>query len=176
MRSTRVQGLRRSVAEILGRPGNLSEVSLRAPLEGISNACGRLSNEPIDAELRLESVVEGILVTGSARGIAEMSCARCLKPLESRLDVDVCELYVAPGHEAPPEEESYEVDGLEVDLEPMLRDAFALSLPLRPLCGTECRGLCPGCGVNLDEGVCRCKDDDVDPRWAGLSQLRDKLG
>jgi uncharacterized protein len=90
--------------------------------------------------------------------------------------VELCELFVAPGHEAPPEEEAYKVDGLEIDIEPMLRDAVVLALPLTPVCSEGCKGLCARCGQNLNEGGCACRDDDMDPRWAALSDLRDKLG
>jgi uncharacterized protein len=87
--------------------------------------------------------------------------------------VDVCELYAGPGHEG--EEDSYEVTGTEIDLEPMLRDALVLALPLNPLCSQDCKGYCAGCGQNLNEGECTCTSDDVDPRWAGLEALRTKL-
>jgi uncharacterized protein len=98
-----------------------------------------------------------------------------LTGLEDVVTVDVCELFVAPGHEAPAEEEVYRVEGLEIDLEPMLRDALTLALPLNPICRSDCKGLCAHCGKNLNEGPCDCTDDDIDPRWAALSELRDRL-
>lgn len=172
-----MQSLRVSVAEILGQPGAYRDLKVQHPLPGVRTALARLSQgDPIRAELRAESVVEGILVTGKAAGQGHFRCARCLKPLDAEVEVEVCELYVTPGHEAPAEEEVYEVQGDEVDLEPMLRDALALSLPLNPVCRADCQGLCAGCGKDLNDGPCECVDDEIDPRWAPLSELRERLG
>ena len=164
-----------SVAEILGKPGNLKEIRVSKELPGIRHALASLTDNPIEGDLKAESVVEGILVTGSLRGKALFECARCLTDTSSQVAVDVCELFVAPGHEAPPEEDAYKVQGLEIDLEPMIRDALALALPLNPLCREECQGMCAQCGRDLNQGPCGCVEDELDPRWAALSELRDKL-
>lgn len=165
-----------SVAEILGQPGRYRDVELQRPLPGIHNALGELGADPIEAGLRVESVVEGVLVTGKVRARAEMRCARCLDPVRADLELELCELFVAPGHEAPAEEEVYRVRGLEIDVEPMLRDALALALPLNPVCAGDCKGMCARCGRNLNQGECDCRTDEVDPRWAGLDELRERLG
>lgn len=171
-----MEGFKVSVAEILGQPGRYRDVKVRRPLPGIHNALGKLSADPVEADLRAESVVEGVLVTGAAHAAAEMWCARCLDPVRADVELDVCELFVAPGREAPAEEEVYEVRGLEIDLEPMLRDALALALPLNPICSGECKGMCARCGQKLNQGQCDCTTDEVDPRWAGLDELRERLG
>lgn len=170
-----MQNFRISVAEILGKPGTYRDVVVSEPLPEVGNALSRLTDDPIEARLRAESVVEGVLVTGPVDVQAEFDCARCLTKITDELSVDVCELYVGPGHEAPPEEDPYRVDGLELDLEPMLRDAVTLALPLRPVCREDCQGICARCGQDLNEGPCDCKEDEVDPRWAALTELRDKL-
>ena len=164
-----------SVAEILGKPGHLREIKVDRPLSGVRTELARLDGLPLTGDLRLESVVEGILVTGRVSGLVRLTCARCLKDFEETVETDLCELYLAPGHEAPAEEETYSVEGLEIDLEPMLRDALVLSLPLNPVCSLDCKGYCAGCGQNLNEGECTCAPDNVDPRWAGLEDLRAKL-
>lgn len=172
-----MQSLKVSVAEILGQPGAYRDLKVEHQIREIRTALARLSEgDPVRAELRAESVVEGILVTGRASGQGHFQCARCLKPLDAEVDVEVCELYVTPGHEAAPEEEVYEVHGSEIDLEPMLRDALTLSLPLNPVCRIDCEGLCSSCGKNLNQGPCECVEDEIDPRWAALSELREKLG
>ena len=164
-----------SVAEILGHPGRYRDLVVEAPLSDVRNALGRLVDRPVTGRLRAESVVEGVLVTGPVEARAEFDCARCLKPVPATLEVEVCELYVAPGHEAPPEEESYRIEGLEMDLEPMLRDAVALAMPLKPVCNEDCKGICVTCGKDLNAGPCGCSEEELDPRWAALSDLRDKL-
>lgn len=170
-----MQHLKISVADILGRPGHHRNVQVTAPLAGVANALARVDEAPIEAELHLESVVEGVLVTGTARSAASYDCARCLDRFRSAVSLDVCELFVAPGHDQATAEDAYRVQGSEIDLEPMLRDAVALALPLKPVCSDECQGLCPQCGTNLNQGACECRDDDVDPRWAALTALREKL-
>lgn len=170
-----MQEFKVSVSEILGHPGLYRDVKVKGSLPDVGNALARVPDEPIDGDLRAESVVEGILVTGPVTAPAAFTCARCLQPISTDVEVEVCELFVAPGHEAPAEEESYEVRGEEIDLEPMLRDAITLALPLNPVCREDCAGICATCGKDLNKGACECTDEELDPRWAGLAELRDKL-
>jgi DUF177 domain-containing protein len=168
-----VQELTVSVAEILGHPGEYRDISISKPVEGLEISLARVGNHPLAARLRLESVVEGVLVTGPVEALADMECARCLKSLTSSVEVDVCDLYTAPGHEA--EEDAYRITGTEIDLEPMLRDAVTLALPFNPVCKQDCAGLCARCGKDLNDGPCDCTEDATDPRWAPLAALREKL-
>jgi uncharacterized protein len=173
--NARVQELNVSVAEILGRPGEYRDLRVDRPLPGVRTALARLAEGPVRADLRAESVVEGILITGRVRAGTVLSCARCLEEFPSRLGLELCELYAGPGHESSAEDEAYRVRGREIDLEPMLRDALTLALPLHPLCREDCPGLCPSCGRRLDVGTCDCFQDEADPRWAELDALREKL-
>ena len=166
--------LKISVAEILGRPGEYRDLDVRPAFEDLQTELARLETDPLDANLKAESVVEGVLVTGRVAGDAKLTCARCLKSFHGPVSLDVCELYTTPGHELP-EEEAYKVQGSEIDLEPMLRDALVLSLPLNPVCEEACRGLCATCGQNLNDGDCNCVQDETDPRWAPLDALRERL-
>ncbi|HEV3472246.1 MAG TPA: DUF177 domain-containing protein [Actinomycetota bacterium] len=170
-----MSGLTISVADILGRPGAYRELHLDAPVPGVTTALARLTPDPAHADLKAESVVEGILVSGTLQADATLECARCLKAFDTDLSVDVCELFVAPGHEAQADEDSYRVAGTDIDLEPMVRDALSLSLPLNPLCDESCKGLCARCGKELSGGPCDCTEDELDPRWAELSQLKERL-
>jgi uncharacterized protein len=170
-----VQGFKVSVAEILGQPGRYRDIRLEQTVPGVEGALAVLTDDPVEASLRAEAVVEGVLVTGGLTGSMQARCARCLKDIPAEVSIDVCELYVAPGHEVPDDEDSYEVNGLEIDLEPLMRDALALALPLNPLCGADCKGLCATCGQDLNEGPCSCTEEEIDPRWAALSELRDRL-
>jgi uncharacterized protein len=58
-----------------------------------------------------------------------------------------------------------------VDISEVMRQAVMLAIPLKPLCKEECRGLCPSCGVNLNEESCDCKNEEPDDRWEGLRNL-----
>jgi uncharacterized protein len=170
-----VYRLRISVSEILGRPGEYRDVIVDAPVPDVATALAHIDQKPVHAELRLESVVEGVLVTGPVRAPMVLECARCLEEFSSVLSVNVCELFAGPGHAAD-DDDAYSVDTDEIDLEPMLRDALALEMPLNPLCRSDCKGYCPHCGADLNAGTCDCRDQEVDPRWADLAVLREKLG
>ncbi|MEA2452474.1 MAG: hypothetical protein QOG04_1184 [Actinomycetota bacterium] len=166
--------LKVSVAELLGRPGEYRDVRVASELEGVTTALARLDPPEVRGDLRAESVVEGILVTGRVEAETALECSRCLEKFSGQLDVRVCEMFVAPGH-VQPDEDAYLVSGTELDLEPMLRDAVTLALPLNPLCEEACEGLCPTCGKRRDLGPCGCQEDETDPRWAALSALKEQL-
>ncbi|HSU03248.1 MAG TPA: DUF177 domain-containing protein [Nocardioides sp.] len=123
--------------------------------------------------LRLESVMEGVLVTGDLDVPVEGSCARCLEPLEDTLHLSVQELYAYAGSttEATSEEDEVRrIEGDHLDLEPLARDTVVLNLPLAPVCTEDCRGLCVDCGQRLDDLPADHTHEVVDPRWAGLAQ------
>jgi uncharacterized protein len=164
------------VAEILGRPGHYRDVELAHAVSGARTALARADESTTRARLRAESVIEGILVSGRVSGRASSECARCLAPVGLDVELEVCELFVAPGA-APAEgaDDAYPVTGTTIDLEPMLRDALTLSLPLNPLCSPDCQGLCPLCGSDLNRTSCGCAVEEKDPRWGALDELRARL-
>ena len=126
----------------------------------------------LELDLRLESVVEGVLVSGTVTGTVAGECVRCLDPVSQHLTVDVQELWTR-GEPADAEDELPRLDGDLLDLEPVLRDAVVLALPLRPLCRDDCPGLCSECGAHLanDPGH---GHEVADPRWAALQQLGER--
>jgi uncharacterized protein len=128
----------------------------------------------LDLDLRLESVMEGVLVSGTVAGPVTGECGRCLGPVSSEVVVDIQELYVYPDSTTDETAEDGEVSRLQgdlIDLEPALRDAVVLALPANPLCREDCPGLCPECGVRWDELPSDHSHDQVDPRWAALQGL-----
>ena len=170
-----MSGLTVTVTEILGRPGTYRDFRVHEPLADVATALARLEPNDVDAQLRAESVMEGILVTGKVHGDTVFTCARCLKQFPAVVDLDVCELFATPAHYEP-EDDNYPIKGAEMDLEPMLRDVVTLALPLNPHCTEVCKGLCASCGRDLVDGTCsECVEDESDPRWAGLEALKDKL-
>jgi uncharacterized protein len=130
----------------------------------------------IELDLRLEAVLEGVLVTGTATVPLEGECARCLDPIASTFEADFQELFVYPdtrsGGNADDDELRLEDD--LIDLEPVLRDAVLLALPLSPLCRDDCPGLCAECGARLADDPDH-HHDVADPRWAALQDLAGDL-
>lgn len=136
----------------------------------------------IDFDLRLESVSDGVLVTGTAVVSVAGECGRCLEPLAYDTEVDLQELFQYPATDArgrlvaDSEDEDEDLPELEddlLDLEPTLRDAVILALPLQPLCQPDCRGLCTQCGANLNDEP-EHQHEVVDLRWSALQNLATK--
>ncbi len=156
------------VRDLLGQPGASRQVHLAEPVEGLATELARVPPHlPVRVDVLLESVVEGILVSGPLSGEISYRCARCLKPFTEPFTVEVTELFV-PG--ARDEDEAYPLGEGALDLEPMVRDAVVLSMPFSPLCRPDCLGLCERCGGDRNLGECTC-GPEVDPRWAALSEL-----
>lgn len=168
-----MQDLTVSVADVVGSPGKHRDIALDAGLPEVATALARVGDGPVRARLRAESVVEGVLVTGRVEATAVVECARCLEERTTPLALEVCELFAHAGHDA--DEDAYRLSGTDMDLRPLLVDAVCLSLPLRPLCHPECRGLCPRCGRNLNRSSCDCAGESIDLRWAPLDGLRQRL-
>jgi len=158
--------------ELGRRPGSMRKVSLKVPapapfgLDMIAVPDGA----ELDLDLRLESVMEGVLVSGRAHVPLTGECGRCLDPIDSTLEVDLQELFAYP-ESAATEDEAEHLIGDLLDLEPTLRDAVVLALPLTPLCREDCPGLCVTCGARLADGDCGHSAAPVDLRWAALEQL-----
>jgi uncharacterized protein len=161
--------------ELGRRPGSQREVSrtVPAPADLGIEVLGVPEGSPVELDLRLEAVMEGVLVTGTARAVLEGECARCLEPIHDDVEVRFQELCVYPDQHVDPDEE-FEVSKLRddlVDLEPLLRDAVVLALPFQPLCQDDCPGLCVECGARLADDPDHGHDEPVDPRWAVLTEL-----
>lgn len=156
--------------DLAGRIGGLVEVTRVAqapPGLGI-DVIGVPPGSPVDLNLALESVGEGVLVTGTASVGLVGSCARCLEPITSEEEIDLLQLYCYPGKEDD-DPEAMHIEGELIDLEPVLRDAVVLNLPFTPLCRADCAGLCPECGANLNADPGHGHASATDPRWSGLS-------
>ena len=157
------------VRDLLEHPGSSRELHLAAPFAGLETALAKVpADRPVQVDVLLESVVEGILVSGPLSGRIDYLCARCLKPFSGDFRVEVGELFAL---EPAAEEDQYPVREGAIDLEPMVRDAVLLAIPFSPLCRSDCLGLCERCGGDRNLGECTCPPA-VDPRWEPLGRLR----
>lgn len=123
-------------------------------------------------DLRMESVVEGVLVTGTVRGVAEGECSRCLEPVTVPVTVHLTELYAYPSSASGATTEDDETRSVAddlIDLGEAITDAVALALPLQPLCSEDCAGLCAECGELLAVVGPEHRHETLDPRWAALA-------
>jgi len=119
---------------------------------------------PVDADLRVEDMVGGVLVRGDVGAAMRLRCNRCLRPVSFRAGAPVMKAYgeEAGGDIGP--------DGV-IDLAPVLHDELCLSVPLVPLCSESCRGLCPVCGADLNEGSCEGHSESRESPFATLEAL-----
>ena len=163
--------------ELGRRPGTLRAWRRLIPSPDVfgTDVVGVPDGEPLDLDLRLESVSEGVLVTGTITTTMRGECGRCLDPVVEDMTVDVCELYAYPHSTTDAtteEDEVHRLDGDLLDLFPVVRDSIVLGLPLTALCRADCAGLCPECGVNLNTaGPEHHHERPPDSRWAKLSEL-----
>jgi uncharacterized protein len=126
----------------------------------------------VELDLRLESVTEGVLVTGPVTAPIQGECGRCLEPFTDELAVELCELFAWPNSvtdETADQDEVLRINGDYLDVEPVVRDLVVLALPWTPLCREDCAGLCPDCGQRLDDLPAGHSHEQLDPRWAALA-------
>jgi uncharacterized protein len=163
--------------ELGRRPGSMRPLRLSVPAP--ERLGGELIGVPpgagVDLDLRLESVMEGVLVSGTATAPLSGECGRCLEPVSDTLTVDLQELFAYTDSDDQDEDVSL-LSGDLLDLEPALRDAVVLALPLTPLCREDCSGLCVDCGERLDDLPADHGHDAPDPRWAALQSVLDPHG
>jgi uncharacterized protein len=157
------------VRDLVGRPGASRELPISGTLEGLGSELARVPDDaPIQGELLLESVVEGILVSGRLEGTMTLRCARCLTDFEQPFRVEVRELFTQRPDD---ESDEYPLDPeLGIDPDQMFRDTIGVELPFSPLCRPDCQGLCEVCGGNRNLGECP-GHEQIDPRFAVLSDL-----
>lgn len=166
------------VRELGRRAGAMRTYDRDVPAADLLGAKGTLDElytaESADLllDLRVESVVEGILATGRVSGSLVAECVRCLDPVEVEVDADFQELYYHDVADLTAEEAEEALRVVEelIDVQALVHDAVMLELPLQPLCADDCPGLCAECGARLADDPDH-RHETVDPRWAALSGL-----
>jgi DUF177 domain-containing protein len=166
-----VPALAVSVRELLNQPGAHKHVVRRGPVPDMTTPVAWVEPDTevtVDAEV--ESVVEGLLVSGQIRVMAKLECARCLRVVDRELLVDVQELFALDPREATDDGYALLPDD-RVPLDAMARDAIVLAFPAAPLCRPDCAGLCQQCGADRNFTDCGHEAGAIDPRWAALADL-----
>lgn len=167
--------------ELGRRPGSMRTVqrTAPAPMDLGTDVIGIPTGSDLELDLRLEAVMEGVLVSGTVRGRATGECVRCLDAIDHPVEVDVQELFAYPERvraavaDGDEEDQLRELVGDLIDFEPALRDAVVPSLPFQPVCQDDCPGLCSECGARLADDPDHAHDV-VDPRWSALTRMLDE--
>ncbi len=155
----------------------------RLPVEGVIRPDGRPPDQ-VTGEIELLRTKAGVLVRAHLRLVEPEVCSRCLKPLDETVRVDFEEEFQAtveprsgaPAAEQPLDPDAFTIDSQHtLDLTEAVRQYREVSLEMQPLCRPDCRGLCPRCGADLNQGECGCEQAAADSRWVGLAALRGAL-
>jgi uncharacterized protein len=161
-----------NVADLIRRPASRRLVEVEASLGEVTVVDSHIRAGALaSSHLELESLSDGLVVTGTVTAPWEGLCRRCLRPLTGELSAQVRELF---SHH-PADDDVYLLTGDQLDLEPMVRDVLLLELPLAPVCQPDCLGLCAVCGADRNEIDCGHDERPSDPRWAGLDALRESI-
>jgi uncharacterized protein len=136
--------------------------------------------EPCRIFGELKKGIVQVDVAGNISAKIEMDCSRCLSPVNSTLEISFKASYITAEHYTDEKDselhgEDLELsiyDGEKIDLTDLAREQILLNLPTQTFCRENCKGLCPACGVNLNEKACSCETKEIDPRWAKLKNLK----
>ena len=130
---------------------------------------------PLSVFGQVQSIPSGeVLARIRLQSFMAQECRRCLEPVRVRVDEELALLFVPPDESAGADEESVRLlpDGPgDLDLADAIREELILSLSTLALCRPDCKGLCPRCGINLNEDRCECSHEESDPRWDTLRAL-----
>jgi uncharacterized protein len=172
-----------NISRLGRRPGSMLTFSETVPSPsriGL-DLIGIDEGAPLTLDLRIESVSEGALVTGTVSAPTAGECARCLTPITGDVEIDLTELFAYPDSATDETTDADEIGRVgssgqpdTVDLEQPIVDAIGLALPFSPLCGPDCAGLCPQCGVPLATAEPDHHHEQIDPRWAKLAGMLDR--
>jgi len=147
---------------------------------GLAGGVGLLTGQ-CELTLRATRADDKVELEGAVTAVVESECDRCLATLSIPVEASFDLLYVPPTGKGDEHELSegdlslgFYQDGV-IDVDDLAREQIELALPMARLCTEECLGLCPDCGANLNLGECACGDEEVDPRWTALKELKSKL-
>jgi len=180
-----VTDLKISVAPILHERGAKLPVDqwIKVPASFIVDG----SEETIEVHLAgtLTNTGNSFVFSGTVTAEVPVQCHRCLRTFVLPVQVNAVEEFRRrpPGTEPPEDTEdavdkeadAYSFAGTTVDFEHLVREYLVLAMPIKTVCSPECRGICRQCGQELNTGDCQCQDEDIDPRFAMLSELLDKM-
>ena len=135
---------------------------------------------PVQLSFDVSKEKDHFRLAGRVRTTVELSCSRCLEsltwPVDAPFDLRYRPRVPQPGgDEREIEEDDFSsalYENEQIDLGQLIRERLYLSVPMKPLCGEDCRGLCPQCGTNLNRGTCDCRWEWEDPRLAALKAFK----
>lgn len=126
--------------------------------------------KPLSINGTIVNNTKSLELSAKAEGEMQVHCARCSKPFIVPVKFRINEVLVPEDAETS-DEETVVFSGEELDISEIVQNSFLMSVSGKYLCSEDCKGLCPTCGADLNDGECNCVNDDIDPRWADLQKI-----
>lgn len=157
------------ISEIMKKDGASLEVSFNGEIQELDrDESGFLFRDPVSFHGQLTNS-EGVLkLDGKLNATYTVKCYRCLKEVAGSIDLPIREDFMTSEKQEESNADVYTYEGKFIELDGVLRDNMVLNLPMKTVCSEACRGLCPKCGVDLNQGSCGCREDDINPRMTKL--------
>lgn len=162
----------------LKRDGSFLVEGFINPDSDFFEGCAFILEKPLDVSLTARWAGSGeIVLRGSFIGLVVQDCRRCLQPVENDVNTEVTMVFTPSDLLETEDDETRSIDLREnaIDLTPHVRDELILSIPMYIECKSNCKGLCAGCGVNLNSTNCNCSQNNIDSRWDTLRTLRNEF-
>ena len=162
------------VKNLIANPGSSFPVEESISLEDLTvGGEGIHFLSPVKVSGTLSSIGGGVIrFDGTADAAAAMECSRCTKSTQVSLHSDITQRFVGDRSEEEAEAEDAEVYTNDmIDLNDLIYSEISMAVPMKVLCRPDCKGLCPVCGKDLNDGPCDCQQENTDPRWDALKNL-----
>lgn len=162
--------MRLNLKKIINVPGAVRPFSFQLDLSGLEFSGARPIVRPVAVEGQVRNMAGALVLEAVAQTTLDLVCDRCVRPFTREKTIPIETLLATELADEANEGEIFLLDGDEVDLDEVATTAFVLAMDSKNLCSEDCKGICAGCGVDLNAESCRCKPE-VDPRLAALAKL-----
>ncbi len=144
--------------------------SWKLDFSGLSVGQGGFS-EPVSVDATVSHLAGIVLIDYTVSYTLHLHCDRCLAPFDRAESQSFSHELVTTGSESGEGETALVIPNMRLDIEDMVQTDLFLTFPMKFLCREDCKGLCPQCGKDLNQGECDCKQSERDPRWSALDNL-----
>ena len=166
-----------NLSDVFNTAGKVQETEITVEMDTFKGSLGSFKLLERGAlRIKAEGTGKGrARVSGNVKLVFAGNCDRCLKETPVSLDISFEREFASPEFISDDEDENEEIhefmDGFKLDSDALLYDEITVNWPVKILCREDCRGLCPVCGHDLNEGDCGCDTFVPDPRMAVLSDI-----
>ncbi|MGN0106566.1 MAG: YceD family protein [Hominilimicola sp.] len=131
-------------------------------------------DDPVRIKGHISNNGKSLILNAECTGHMTTQCARCMKDIDVPVKFEIDENLAQDDGESSYDDEVILFDDVKIDIDDIAANNFLMNVEGKYLCSEDCKGLCPQCGADLNEGDCGCGQDNVDPRWAALVDIMNK--